>query len=374
MDEAISHQSQARTHLSFRNSINRVFALQSGLPTKKLSLKYHIEEDSEIAYVCPWICYAVEQGVLELKVTIKMTHSQLSLPCELFTSKTLVKLTLGTGINLAKLPPDVSLPALKKEDLCNVLLSGCPVLEELFVRHEDYIGSPFYISNKIIKKLSVHYDYESEFDITMPCMSFDAPSLVSLDYSDLALSEYPQVNLESLVKARLDICYSNMIERPDVSSLVTGISNVETLHLSPASSDVISRCVGHGLLLPLFDNLVNLSFGSKNKRGWKLLPYLLRQSPKLETLIIQDLNAYTDDVSLPPNQMKVLHILGYRRTAQELEQLKSLLTEFECIEFVQVDVSEEDDGIILQATKDLMMLPGVSVSSKCHIKITHCAS
>ncbi|XP_048632610.1 F-box/LRR-repeat protein At1g06630 [Brassica napus] len=50
----------------------------------------------------------------------------------------------------------------------------------------------------------------------------------------------------------------------------------------------ISRCVSrHGLLLPMFNNLVSLSFGSKNERGWKLLPYLLEKSPKLETLIIQ---------------------------------------------------------------------------------------
>lgn len=50
---------------------------------------------------------------------------------------------------------------------------------------------------------------------------------------------------------------------------------------------LISRCVKHGLVLPVFNNLVTLSFGSRNKRGWKLLPYLVKQSPKLETLIIQ---------------------------------------------------------------------------------------
>ena len=50
---------------------------------------------------------------------------------------------------------------------------------------------------------------------------------------------------------------------------------------------VISRCVEDGLVLPVFKNLVKLYFGSNNKRGWKLLPYLIKQTPKLETLIIQ---------------------------------------------------------------------------------------
>lgn len=101
----------------FRNFVNRTLALQSGSPVKKFSLKCHIDEDSEMTYVCPWIRNAVERNVLELDVSIKRrwelkTHGQLFLPCELFTSKTLVKLTLGTRITLGMLPLDVSLPAL----------------------------------------------------------------------------------------------------------------------------------------------------------------------------------------------------------------------------------------------------------------------
>ncbi|KAF2620941.1 hypothetical protein F2Q68_00041817, partial [Brassica cretica] len=50
---------------------------------------------------------------------------------------------------------------------------------------------------------------------------------------------------------------------------------------------VISRCVKHGLVLPVFKNLVKLSFATGNKKSWKLLPCLLKQSPKVETLIIK---------------------------------------------------------------------------------------
>ncbi|CAF2113048.1 unnamed protein product [Brassica napus] len=87
------------------------------------------------------------------------------------------------------------------------------------------------------------------------------------------------------------------------------ISNVEILHLSPGSADVISRCVEDGLVLPVFKNLVKLYFGSNNKRGWKLLPYLIKQTPKLETLIIQGLEGYAGNATIRPFQVKVDELL-----------------------------------------------------------------
>ncbi|XP_019093213.1 PREDICTED: F-box/LRR-repeat protein At1g06630-like [Camelina sativa] len=136
-------------------------------------------------------------------------------------------------------------------------------------------------------------------------MSFDAPSLVFLDYSDYALCSYPQVNLKSLVEARLDLRYHSEVNRPNIWGLLTGISHIKTLHLSANSADVISRCVKHGLLLPVFNNLVSLTFGSKNKRGWRLLPYLLKQSPMLETLTIQGLDGHISDVTMRASQVEV---------------------------------------------------------------------
>lgn len=69
-------------------------------------------------------------------------------------------------------------------------------------------------------------------------LSLDAPSLVSFDYSDHALYEYTPVNFGSLVEARVDIRYNRKVVKPDISGLMIGISNIETLHLSPASTDV----------------------------------------------------------------------------------------------------------------------------------------
>ncbi|CAH2063455.1 unnamed protein product [Thlaspi arvense] len=363
---------------SFRSFVDRTLALQRGYPIKKLSLDYCIFEDSEMASMSRWICNVVERGVLEVDLSI-WTNFQLYLPSELFTSKTLVKLTLGTEIGLGKIPGDVSLPALKSlfintifftyGDLCGVLLPGCPVLEELSVRHVEE-GKPFCISSRSIKKLSVYYDFEADLSY-LGGMSFDAPNLVSLDYRDYALDEYPQVNLESLVEAKLDIHYSKSNKRPDLTGLITGMSNIETLHLSPASADVISRCVKHGLPLPMFNNLASLSFGSKNQRGWKLLPCLLKQSPKLETLIIQDLNGYTGDATIPLFKVKMLHVLGYGGTAQELQHLKSFLVGSECLELVRVEIPEcveVDNGKLLQTLGDLMAVVGAA-ASKCKAEV-----
>ncbi|KAL0866936.1 hypothetical protein Bca101_046054 [Brassica carinata] len=237
---------------SFRKFVD---AFQCASPIKKFSLKCHFREESEMVHVNGWIYNAVARGVFEMSLDL-WTAFEVLLPCALFTSKTLVKLTLGSHMDLGNLPPGVSLPALKSlfidtifftnyGDLCNVLLPGCPVLEEM----------------------SVH----------MPGMSFHAPNLVSLDYTDYALEEYPQVDLESLVQARLNIQYSKRIKRPDMSGLINGISNVRALHLTPASTN----------------------------------------SPKLDTLLIHGLDEYTCDGTMHLVKVKVLHLRAFGGTARE---------------------------------------------------------
>ncbi|RID47550.1 hypothetical protein BRARA_I04136 [Brassica rapa] len=169
---------------------------------------------------------------------------------------------------------------------------------------------PYSISSQTIKKLTIYYDCEYGSDF----MSFDGPSLVSLDCSDYALYVYPLVNLESLVEAKLvDLCYSKRIKRPDISGLLVGISNVQTLHLSVGS----------------VDNLVSLSFGSNHKRCWKLLPYLLKQSPKVETIVIKGRDGDTCDDTI-----------ASEGTAKEFEHLKSLLGATKCNEKVRVEFHE----------------------------------
>ncbi|KAH0865406.1 hypothetical protein HID58_082617 [Brassica napus] len=317
---------------SFRRFVDRTLALQRGSSINKFSLTYQVANNRDAVYMRRWICNVVERCVLEVDLRVMPgrnwawldpldvddVHGKCLLPGHLFRSKTLVKLSLGTNTNIGKLPPDVSLPALKSlsidsivfayKDLCDVLLPGCPMLDELTVRHENDLNElyTYSISSQSIKKL-----------------------------------KYPLVNFESLLEAKLNLCYSENIKRPDITGLIIGISNVQTLHLCGGSVDVISRCVKHGLVLPVFKNLLNLSFATGNKKGWKLLPCLLKQSPQVETLIIKGNDGDTCDVTIGLLQVKVLDVLGYKGTAKEFEHLKSLLGGIvECIEKMRVEFQE----------------------------------
>ncbi|KAL1196601.1 F-box/LRR-repeat protein [Cardamine amara subsp. amara] len=328
---------------SFKNCVDRTLALQCDYPIKKFSLKCHVDEENECQKACVgrWISNVLERSVLELDLRIKIERGDICLPPQLFACKTLVKLTLGTRLFIEKHPSYVSLPSLKflfmdtifeYDNFCCVFLAGCPVLEELSVHHKNLEAPPHTISSPTVKRLLV--DYDAAYDPID--MSFDLPNLVYLEYSDCTFEYYCQVNLESLVEAKLNLYEAGDFPRRDVTNLIIGIRNVEILHLSRDSVDVIYSYCRDGL--PVFNNLVNLSFGSKNERGWKLLADLLKQSPKLKTLIIQDLNGYTDVVSMPLNQVKVLHIVNYGDTHEEFKQFKSFTEGFEGLELVQVGV------------------------------------
>ncbi|CAA7024408.1 unnamed protein product [Microthlaspi erraticum] len=351
---------------SFKNFVDRTLSLQCGYPIKRLSLKIKAAKNNDCNKTCVgrWISNVVERGVLELDLMIKLPRFQCLfslgkspsvhgfLPPKLFASKSLTKLSLGKHLYLEKLPSCVSLPSLKslfldmvffecgEEGLSCVLLAGCPALEELSLRYSNFSEMPNNITSPSLKRLSVDYGSPICFDDKSHVLSFDLPNLAYLDYTGFALGDYPIVTLDSLVEAKLDLQMTNMVIYPFVK------------------------------LLPLFDNLVNLSLGSKNRKCWKLLVYLLKHSPKLETLVIEDLDGYTSVICMPLNNVKVLSVLGYRGTAQEFKQLKSFLWNFECLELLQVDVTEDDDGMLLKATEDLERLCGASVSSKCHIKAT----
>ncbi|CAH2060094.1 unnamed protein product [Thlaspi arvense] len=63
-----------------------------------------------------------------------------------------------------------------------------------------------------------------------------------------------------------------------------GITNITTLHLSPNSLEVLHFCCKS---MPVFHNLLTLSFESNKKRGWQVVPLLITNSPNLETLTIK---------------------------------------------------------------------------------------
>ncbi|KAF2582000.1 hypothetical protein F2Q68_00001983, partial [Brassica cretica] len=115
--------------------------------------------------------------------------------------------------------------------------------------------------------------------------------------------------------------------------------------------------------MPVFQNLVTLSFESEKERGWQVLPLLLNNSPNLETLAIKGLlHKVTDRCGdacvciakkkkkkmeeqvccLSTCQVKVLNISKYGGTRRELRQMRHFLGNLKCLETVKVGVKAEN--------------------------------
>ncbi|CAH8364381.1 unnamed protein product, partial [Eruca vesicaria subsp. sativa] len=280
------------------------------------------------------------------------------IPFDVFTSKTLVKLTLGTGLCIVK--QEVYLPVLKSlflytvnfedGDFSHLVLRGCPVLEELYIHR----GGPHNLCHPTIKRITIH---RSETH------NFNTPNLVYLDYSDrLVNSGHFSANfLDSLLEARLDLFLPK-----DYSSepwkVITCICNVQILHLSSNTVELMLKCFDHWDSnggFPFFRNLVKLSFDCKTKKGWKVLWSLINNSPKLETLILKgpfcSIRRSCED-SIEGNVLKELKICGYEGTRRELFQVQRFLLELKFLQVMKVEVGAKkiDDDKKLKLTKDLL--------------------
>ncbi|KAG7561410.1 FBD domain [Arabidopsis thaliana x Arabidopsis arenosa] len=251
-------------------------------------------------------------------------------------------------------------------------------------------------STRTLKSLVYRSDDDSS--APKPCVSFDTPSLVYLDYSDMVADKYEDLKFDSLVEARLDLHLTayQIMRKPnnigfvsgDITTLFKGIRNVKILCLSP---DALEALYYRGDRIPLFNNLISLSLGSDKPHGspfifWKLLPSLLNNSLNLETLIIKGLVHYVaegweglspmsrlcfswDAVSdsLSSSAMKVLEMTGYKGTSQELNQMKRFLGNLSRLEVVRVYHKAVDDRERSSVMKDLLLLP--KASSKCEIQV-----
>ncbi|XP_023641933.1 putative F-box protein At3g44060 [Capsella rubella] len=238
------------------------------------------------------------------------------LPTKVFTSTTLVKLSLGKKLGISSFPSDTYLPALKVlvldlvsftgGKLSSVFLAACPVLEVLII-HQDNLLKGEKISSKTIKRLSVTYKRSTYF-CSSSILSLDTPSLIDLYYSDYARLEPLHCNFDSLSKADLNIARdynASKLVYGDVTGLISGIRNVKTLHLTSSAVEVISVCCKGGL--PLFNNLLELVFPSDKRSLRVLLPLFLEHSPNLKTLVLSCLEVVKVYVVAPddPKQMQL---------------------------------------------------------------------
>ncbi|CAH2077611.1 unnamed protein product [Thlaspi arvense] len=378
---------------SFRAFVDKTLCLPSrnnnNNKIKKFSLKCR-DKYHDMAQTNRWIKYALERDVSELDLRIKTDSigaSSRPLPSEIFTSKTLVKLTLGTYISVGDISPKVLLPVLKYLSLDTVyvfdgefyydMMQGCPALEELVfnyvdINHYNAPEEPNCISHKTLKRLTMRTN--------LRLMILDTPSLVYLDYSENTRCIFHSATfIESLVEARLDLAgltRQDHSDHPNLSKVIGWIINARTLYFSSNTVEVIysywKGCRFYDSEFPRFGNLLKLSFESKTKQGWEVLTIMLKNSPKLETLVLKGLHFInsTHGVCVKENTVKVLEINDYRGSLEELGQLERFLRQTDFLQVIklQIDAQIKDDDKKLQLTKDDLLDLLLKCESSCQIQ------
>ncbi|XP_010445103.2 PREDICTED: F-box protein At4g27050-like [Camelina sativa] len=389
--KATNPHSRLRRRHRFSDFVDKTLALLSNSPRiKKCSLICDYEEDE--SRINRWIRTVLDRGCLELNLA---SRCRICIDSQLFTSNTLVKLTISEGFHpQGSLPLDgLFFPALKTLTLLSVsfttldmhkfFIHGCPALEEIFI--DVWM---LYLSSPNVKRVTITSDFDDKFHLRS--IKLETPSLLYLDYSSYVAGVH-YVVLDSLVEARLDIRLYEKYEDDDgplwssfngnVTSLLEGIRTIKSLHLSRYSLEVFYFCCNK---MPLFDDLVYLSIESDEDIGWQVMPILLESSPNLQTLVIKGLvHKVTDwcgdacacirmkdmelECILSICRVKVLEISGYAGSFRELKQMRHFLGKLECLETVKISVEEDSKNLkYLQA--NVMALP--RVSSKCKIQFT----
>ncbi|EFH52750.1 predicted protein [Arabidopsis lyrata subsp. lyrata] len=383
-----------RKNVFFKAFVDRLLSqrVETSSPVQRVSLKCR---QGGVAPDCiiKWILTTVRDlGVLDLSLCIDF--GIFHLPFNVFRSKTLVNLRIGTMIRLGQFPKDAVSPTLNSLVLDLVefrdddkvgfrqILLVFPSLQSLRVHESNkwkfWNGSA---STRTLKSLVYRSDDDSS--APKPCVSFDTPSLVYLDYSDMVADKYENLKFDSLVEARLDLHLTayQIMRKPN------NIGFYKRVDFGCMFQALYYR----GDRIPVFNNLISLSLGSDKPHGspfifWKLLPSLLNNSLNIETLTIKGLVHYVaegweglspmsrlcfswDAVSdsLSSSAMKVLEITGYKGTSQELNQMKRLLGNLSRLEVVRVYHKAVDDRERSSVMKDLLLLP--KASSECEIQV-----
>ncbi|KAG2329544.1 hypothetical protein Bca52824_000724 [Brassica carinata] len=237
-----------------------------------------------------------------------------------------------------------------------------------------------------LKKLTIFLDENPK------SVSFDAPNLEYLEYSDNIAREYPKVNFSSLVEAHLGF-----------HSLKIKVQ-MQTSQKKMATSWKVKKekeIVGNATLIcffflvvsgtfcceatPVFNNLVQLTVESNSELGWDSLPPLLQNCPNLETLIFKGLvHKITDGCGnmclckplknpscLSTSAVKVLKIILYMEIddeGMEMEQIKQFLEKRPRLEQLVVYFNISYDPSVFDIPKKLHMCRTVQGKKKTKMR------
>ncbi|CAL5341768.1 unnamed protein product [Camellia sinensis] len=364
----LSEDKRKEVDLSFQYFVNRVLLL-SDAPCFQ---KFHLQIGGSLELldlVDTWISAAVKRNVEDLNL-INGFEINVRLPVRLFTSKTLVILSLS-GV-LLDIPCSVWLPSLKSlrldyveygdEDSLQQFLIGCPILEEMYI-HRWTVDSQMVLNVSVptLKRLTV-FCYRDDFidqldDSDEPddqgCkLVVDAPQLEYLylaDCVDILLRNLPSLSKASFFVRHVCLRRGSFIDGLRMYKLLSGITNVKVLEAHLAfQTDV------NDYMLPTFHNLTQLNFGADFDTSWnlKLLADLLRCSPNLEVLILTGSIFSTSAACWNPPQevpsclllhLKKINVKAFRGKDYELDVIEYLLRNAKVLRKMTIDCQYSDD-------------------------------
>ncbi|KAG7561758.1 F-box domain [Arabidopsis thaliana x Arabidopsis arenosa] len=384
---------------SFQDFADRIKLAQlASHRMRRFSLKLQSLDFAQYSIVNDCLRQVLECGVLDLELDINV-KGDYSLPFEIFTCQSVVKLKLGSGFVIDILPKNALLPALKTLLLDSVrfefdntggcaftrLLSACPVLEELII---DGFNCELWnwshtVYSRILKKLTIRRAYSKDSDdyddYDFEKISFDTPSLTYLEYRDYIHDEFPDVNLKSLVEAKLQFNMLTAWMNTDLTNLFKGLKHVQILRLKFIDTLMLFDTCDEADTV--FENMSHLDLPSEADVCWDPLKLFVKKSPNLKTLTIEDLHyeyreyldlksvcecleGYSFLLSCP---VEILTITQFSGRIGEMVQIKHVLEKLQCLVLLEVHVEERRVDNKLQILADLLMLP--RASSKCKVQV-----
>ncbi|KAL9281609.1 F-box/LRR-repeat protein [Arabidopsis thaliana] len=362
---------------SFLDFVGRILALQGNCPVKKVSIKFLFKLDSD--RVDGWISNVLARGVSELDLSIDLCMDEyFLLSSKRFESKNLVRLKLHRLCIGQREKPvgwlagEIFLPMLKTLELDYVgfygdllFLRALPALEELVIVDAFWFTTftDVTVSNPSLKTLTM------SSNIYSGSISFDTPSLVYFSHFKYVAKDYPLVNMENLLEARINLGVTEgqirrarepnnndevVLRFPNVGKLMNGIRNVQCLDLSANTLEMLSLSCES---MPVFKNLKSLSIKSAENRGWQAMPVLLRNCPHLETLVLEGLLHFVTDTcgdacdcvsreekgrSLTSCPVKTLEIKEFHGKMEEMYMITHFLDYFPCLKELKIYIEGND--------------------------------
>ncbi|EOA26128.1 hypothetical protein CARUB_v10019553mg [Capsella rubella] len=270
-------------HQTFSEGVTRSFLSHRALVLESLHLRFSLDEVTPLD-IGLWVGIAFTRHLRELVLTVSPGDETFTSPSSLCTCNTLQTLKLLFCI-LVDIPYPVLMKSLrtlhlefvsfKDDESFPNLLSGCPILENLFVDRSEFDGDDVTFSVEVpsLKRLEIFNDNDGQgfrrYTISVPSLIY----LTLQEYKDFELC----LNAPELVEAYVS-GGSYIITDKFLGSLKS--AKHLSLDLSPLQ---IVYPTGS-----IFNQLVCLEMHTRKKECWNLLTIMLDSSPKLQVLRLID--------------------------------------------------------------------------------------